>query len=467
MFIKIYKKIHNNYSRFFAFIFFLRYLFIIFSISLAIFLSIPTLFNYDKKAEDIKLHLLENYNFNVKNYDNIKYDIFPLPSLHLANAQIGLESGTEDLIVKNLKIYPDLLSIYNYENFNSKKILLKESSLKLKISNINLLSSHLFNKKKYLNFDNLNLKIINENTPVITVNNIKFANYGYNKNLIKKKIFNKNFKINFDNNYKNINFELLNSGIKAYIDLNENKKENLKLGTFKSKILNSNFKTNFEYDGKTLTISDSYFRSKNLSLRNESAIILNPFLDINSKYIVEDFNYQILKKIDLNKFLRFKELLKKINNKSEINFKSKKLNKNFIVDLNLEIDLAYGKMNYSKELSNTHHIIRCNGSINLLEEYPFLFFDCFIKLHDKQKFLKKFSIKTKIKNEVFELKVKGNLSISNRKINFTNISINDSYKASRDDLKYFKNTFENILFDKSFLEIFELKKIKKYIIEIS
>ena len=126
-------------------------------------------------------------------------------------------------------------------------------------------------KKRYLDKDIL--KIINENSPVITVNNIKFANYGYNKNLITGRVFNKNFEIDLEENYKKLNFELLSSGIKAYIDLNENQKENLKVGTFKTKILNSNFKTNFEYDGKVIKIFNAYFRSKNLSLKNKSEII--------------------------------------------------------------------------------------------------------------------------------------------------------------------------------------------------
>ena len=45
--------------------------------------------------------------------------------------------------------------------------------------------------------------------------------------------------------------------------------------------------------------------------------------------------------------------------------------------------------------------------------------------------------------------------------------MNDNYNASKEDLKYFKNTFENILFDESFSEIFDLKKIKEFILEIS
>ena len=89
------KIIHNKYSKFFEFIFFLRYLLIIFFISIAIFLTVPFFFNYEKKAEVIKLHLLENYDFKISNYSEIKYNIFPLPNLELSNVQINFKSPLE------------------------------------------------------------------------------------------------------------------------------------------------------------------------------------------------------------------------------------------------------------------------------------------------------------------------------------------------------------------------------------
>ena len=53
----------------------------------------------------------------------------------------------------------------------------------------------------------------------------------------------------------------------------------------------------------------------------------------------------------------------------------------------------------------------------------------------------------------------------NKKINFEQVSSNER-KLPNEDLVYLKNSFENTLFDKSFLEIFEIKKIKNYILEI-
>ena len=130
------------------------------------------------------------------------------------------------------------------------------------------------------------------------------------------------------------------------------------------------------------------------------------------------------------------------------------------------LNLAYGRKNYSTRLSNKNNTVKCDGNINFLEEYPLLFFDCHLKSNNKKELFKKLSVKAKNK-KTFELKVNGNLSVLNKKVNFKNILIDDNYEASKEDLKYFKETFENILFDKNLLEIFDLKKIKKFAVEVS
>ena len=101
----------------------------------------------------------------------------------------------------------------------------------------------------------------------------------------------------------------------------------------------------------------------------------------------------------------------------------------------------------------------------MFEEYPLFYFDCFTLIHNQKKLFKRFSINIKSNKDVLRLKAKGNLNILNKKINFDKVLINGK-NSSKEDLKYFKNSFENILFDKSFLEIFELKKIKNFVLEI-
>ena len=60
----------------------------------------PIFFDYEKKAEAIKLHLQEDYNFEIYNYERIKYNIFPLPNLQLENVLIDLKSSEENLSVR-------------------------------------------------------------------------------------------------------------------------------------------------------------------------------------------------------------------------------------------------------------------------------------------------------------------------------------------------------------------------------
>ena len=464
---KIYKTINNKYSRFFKFLFFLRYLFAIFIISTSSFLFIPNFFDYEKRAQVIKNHMNDNYNFRISDYKKIKYKALPLPALEFENVQIDIEKTSSNLKVKKMKIYPNLFNIYNYKNFQAKKIILKDNSIVLKALDLKYFISKIFDQNNKLYLNNLNLEIIDKNQSIMTVKNINYANYGYKKNLITGELFGKNFKTKIDSNFKKIKFNLLNSGILAELSLNKNNKEEITSGNIKSKILNTNLKFNFSHNGEQLKISNSYLRNKNLSLNSDIKIIFNPFLHINSKIFIEEINPNLIQKIDLNKFLSFKNILKKINSESEIDFVSKKFLRHHIDNFNLKIDLAYGRMSYSKKISISGNFFNCSGDINFLEDFPLLFFNCNIKSKDKQKFLKLFSIKSKSKNETLNIEVEGNFSILNKKINFKKILVNEKYKASKEDLKYFKETFENLFLKNFSLENFNFNNIKDFILEIS
>ena len=65
-----------------------------------------------------------------------------------------------------------------------------------------------------------------------------------------------------------------------------------------------------------------------------------------------------------------------------------------------------------------------------------------------------------------ELNAVGNINIFNNKINFKNITLNKDYNATKKDLQFFKINFENILLNKNFVDIFNVKKIKKFILEV-
>ena len=110
--------------------------------------------------------------------------------------------------------------------------------------------------------------------------------------------------------------------------------------------------------------------------------------------------------------------------------------------------------------------IDCKGESLLIEEYPRLDFVCLFNLNDKKKLLKKFSISENLNKDPMNLNVEGSLNLLNKKINFKKINIGTSYVANEIDMKYFKETFENILFDDDFFGIFRMNKIKEFLLEV-
>ena len=461
MLIKFFKTIHNKYSRFFKFIFFLRYLFATFFVSILLFLIVPIFLNHEKKVELIKNYFEENYDFEINNFEKIKYKAFPFPRFEFKKTQIKFLKSNANFNVNYLKVYPKIFSIYNPNHFEANKVIFKENDVNLKISDFLTFIEQLSKQRKKISFNDLNLKIVKDNKLVIKLENIFFSNFGYKKNFIEGKIFGKKFEAKLKDNLEFVEFKLLNSGINTNLELNKKTKK----GTFKSKILSINLKFDFEYDNERLKIYNSYFRSKNLSFDNETLIILRPFFEIETNFELEEFNSEILKKINFVQLLEIKNIIRKINSKNTIIYKSKKFSKSLIDDLNLKVDLTYGRLNYKKNFLIEENFFKCKGDLNLLEQYPLLHFDCSVLIKDKKRLFKKFLINIKSSDEVSGLKIKGNLNILNKKINFEQISLNEK-KFPKEDLKFFKNSFENILFNKSFLEIFEIKKIKNYILEI-
>ena len=69
---------------------------------------------------------------------------------------------------------------------------------------------------------------------------------------------------------------------------------------------------NFDYNDEVIKIYKLFFRSKNLSFNNNSKIILKPFLEIETRFEIEDINSDIFNIINLDKFLNQKIPLKNL-----------------------------------------------------------------------------------------------------------------------------------------------------------
>ena len=127
--------------------------------------------------------------------------------------------------------------------------------------------------------------------------------------------------------------------------------------------------------------------------------------------------------------LNFKDTIKRLNSENTIIFKPQKFSQSLINFVDIKINLAYGRLNITKNLLISDSKFMCNGVVNLLKEYPIYYFDCSIKSPDKKKLLNIININNDLKDKQLNLFIKGNLNIFNKKINFDNIETDEQYKA--------------------------------------
>ena len=464
---KIFKKISNKYSNIFNFLFYLKYLFLIFFLTSLIYLLLPKFFNYEEKQAYIKKNLEQNYNLTVQDIEKIKYKVLPFPNLELSVATFYFHDNNYKISSKKINIFPNILKIYDFQKLQIKKIKFVDSKLILKTKYLTSFYKKLINQKNKIYFKNLFIEIVNVNKSVVSLKKINFSNFGYYKNRINGEVFGKKFKINITEKLDRINFKLSDVGILGEIIFLNNDNIISKIGKFKAKILNSSIKTDFSINKNSLNLKNYIFRNKYLSHKSNGKIIFSPYLSIDLKSSIKDINMRLFYELNLKKILENKEFLKKLNTNQEIEFISKKFSRNLIKKLNLKFSLAYGKIVSTKITYLNEGEIKCENEINLVEDDPVLVFNCIFDIHNKKKFLKNFLLDYKNKNESFVLEIKGNYKLFQKKINFLNVKMNNSYNASQEDLKFFKQSFENILLDENFLDIFNIKKIKQFISEVS
>ena len=464
---KINKIIHNKNSLFLKFLFKLRYVVGIFFISMVLFLLIPNLLDYKKKETVISNYLLDNYGIELYSIKSIDYKVLPTPNLEVTEVVANLNVTSQIIKTKKVRLFIPLKNIYNFESLEIKSIILEDSEFDISLSKLKNFYEFFKDLNKRLIFKNLKLKINDGNKKILDASNINFFNYGFKKNRLTGEIFNRKFEIATKDNFNLIKIILTDVGLSATINMDQTSGAKPISGNAKVKLIQTNLKFNFEYDNKKIKITEAYFRNKNLSFDNKSVINYYPFFNINSNYLIKEVNSKIFENLDLNKLLGFKDLIKKINSNNLISYKSKKFSTNLIDTLKVNLNFTYGRLSFLKNFSISKSNFICKGNVNLLDEYPIVFFDCSLDTKNKKKLLKTFSSKSIQPNKILQLKVIGRLNLLNNKIYFSSIQIGEDKKLKDEDLNYLKEIFEQILFDKDFIGIFDLNKIKLFITEIS
>ena len=466
MLIKIYKLIHNKFSGFFKSVFFLRYVIGIIIVASVLFLSIPHFLDFEKKEEKIRNYLFKTYNLKVVDIGKIKYNSLPTPHLLIENSSLNF-SGDITQNINKIKIYPKLKNIYNFEKFEARKIEVHESKLQIDQKYFFYLKNYLSQIKGKILFNNIDLLITDSNNKILSLKKINYANFGFKKNQIRGEVINKKFILKIKNNFRYLKFKLLNTGVSAKINLSEIYNSNSFKGNLKGKILKSKVKFNFLFVNNTFEINKLFFRSKNLSFESQGQVKIKPYFYVEAISKIKELDKTLIEKININKILNAKDIIQKLNTKKKFTFENKKLRANSLENLEIETSLSFGRLFVQKNFSVSESNIQCNSETNLLEEYPVVNFQCNFSIKDLKNFFKKLKIDAKSRSNDIDLKIIGNLNILNNKISFEMITLNNNLKLSQEDLVYYKTSFENIMFDKNFLDIFKLSKLRRFLNEIS
>ena len=185
-------------------------------------------------------------------------------------------------------------------------------------------------------------------------------------------------------------------------------------------------------------------------------------MSINLKSKIKDINKDLFYKINFKKLFKNKGFLKRLNINQEVVYSSKRFSRNFVKNLNAKIDLAYGRIVINKIILLDKGEINCNSEMNLIDEDSILIIRCQISSEDEKNFLRSFLKNYNGKNEALNLEIKANLNLIQKKINFL-IVTNNTYEASEEDLKFFKEIFETTFLEDNLLDIFNTKKINNFL----
>ena len=339
-------------------------IFVVFGIffSSILFLSIPSLFDYQKLRKIINYQIESEFNFYIVDGKNIKYRFFPSPHLLIENSSLILETDDNSKIIdiKSAEIYISLFKLYK-KQIEIKKIKISNINLNFNNKTFNQFMNHLNTKRiKNLFIDKSKFFYFNSNNEATTIALIKNLNYLINpktnqkKLKINGKLFDTNFnfnwvKVNVDNSEFEFNFTRPN--IRISNTFTKIDKINSK-GEYKINFLNKKIENAYLFDGNKIFIESNQNKIDNFFFNGN--LILDPFFfDINATINRQNIN-TVLTNI-LNNFFNYKENIhQNLNGKLKLDFP--KIDNAYFNKASLKFNISDKKISLKESKFNVRNI---------------------------------------------------------------------------------------------------------------
>ena len=402
------------------------------------FLSLPVLFKYKSKAQEIEKNFYNNFKIYLNIFGKISYKPFPKPHLLVEKASLNLKENNlqNDLIkTNNFKIYISLRDLYlrSFKNLISAEI--TNSNLNFNISDLEEIRTHLYEKiNNPINFKNIKLFLKNKNNEVILISPIKNISYKINNKTKDKfftidgKLFGIKFKSGWKRNYRSPktsthNIKLVNPNIEIN---NVLKFENAKNFTNQILILSSQERLEYKVKFNNDKIKISSPDNPSLNFKVNSNIQINPFyftgsLLIKNKKVENIIDYILLKLMSYDE-----NYLGNLNGSFKIKFNE--LNNKLLKSGEISLNIKEKKINLKESRFNLGKIGTLKTKIKFIEkEGEIIFFsNNMLDIINHIEFAKIFQIgsnKAKNINRIyFDLKK----NIGDNQITISNVRINSS-----------------------------------------
>ena len=324
------------------------------------YLSIPSIYDYEKLKAHIEKEVVNNFGMQVKIANEIKYSIIPSPRLIVNNIIIFNTTPSKEIISTKNKINIKLkyFNFFKKDQLEIEHIKINDAQFKLDYKKLESLNNFFQEKLEKRKIIINNSKIVvndSDSKNIIFTINLEKINLFYKNNLnkiiFKTHIFNTKFNgissKSFENNSKlNLQFFFPDLGIniKNFSENKSNKKIKKSIVSIPSGKLIFNYITN----KKEIIIKESKFDSNLINGNFNGQIFKDPFyfsmnININKFNFYKFFSDKIFNSLDYKNLF---QINKKINGNFLINIKN--FNSNIFNSANLNLELKNGLIKINK-----------------------------------------------------------------------------------------------------------------------
>ena len=421
-----------------------------------IILSLPVIFNYNSKVQEIEKNFYKNFKIYLKSHEKISYKPFPKPHLLVEKASLNLsETSNKNNLLNTykLKIYITLRDIYlrSFKNYLSTEI--SDSNLELKMSDIKEFRKHLYkNINKPIIFNNCKIFIKNKIDDVIIISPINKISYKINnKNKVKYfiidgSIFGLDFKSEWKRMYSSpknsfLNINIINPSIKIenILKYESDKKFN---GQVKIDYLKDKLEYNFQFNNEKIIIKSPKNKKSNFNLDTE--IQINPFFFTGDLLIKNKKVEKIIDDILLYFLLYEENYLGNLNGLMKIKFDN--LNNKLIKKGEINFNIKEKKININEVMFDLNKIGTIKADINFIDDKGSIKFVSKNKLdiNNHIEFAKAFQVGSKKVKKIKEIYFEIEKNVGDTDFAITNVKINNEENIEKSNEIFIVKNIQNL-----------------------